>query len=76
MPDYTDSEVIRLYREWSELTWASGFYRSSPAVVGHFRRWLTQQVSQLHKFKDYELEMLAEFRKQESEDSRCRLTDI
>lgn len=63
---YTDAELLRLYREWSEQAYAAGFEIGDEFHVQKFRRWLEwrekQPVRPLH---DYERDMLAEYRRQE-----------
>jgi len=63
----TDTEVLALYRQWSERTYASGFEASSAYIVQQFRAWLCNQVLDSQRpFRDYERAMLAEYRRQEA----------
>ena len=65
----TDSEILRLYGQWSEDYYCAGFLNPSPETVTEFRTWLenlderdfTEEPIQV-----YEQEMLKEFHNQEA----------
>jgi len=61
MAELTDREIVLLYREWSEDIWAAGFIDATPLHVANFRLWIVDGHTEL---EDYELAMVAEYRKQ------------
>ena len=64
---HTDIELVRLYEEWSEEAYAAGFMVPDAHSVQQFRGWLHWRDKQpLRELHDYETEMLAEYRRQES----------
>ena len=66
MPELSDAEIVRLYREYSEACWCAGFMASSPLIVGEFRGWLAKkQAKPKREPNPYETEMLAEYHRQE-----------
>lgn len=63
-----DGRLIELYRMWSESNWAAGFMSPYPDVVVKFREWLRDAPGwSIETAEPYELEMLAEFHRQEAE---------
>lgn len=63
----TDAEIIELYRRWSEETYCAGFMHADSGRVAEFRAWLPGPMGSwaAETAKLYELEMLAEYRRQE-----------
>ncbi len=68
MMAYSDAKLIALYREWSDETYAAGFYGATEHSVRRFRGWL--QITEPERVNlpplDYEQDMLDEYRKQEA----------
>lgn len=62
--ELTDQQLITLYQQYSEETWASGFMQPSTIAVADFRRWLDNLPKEQESLKDYELQFLLEYRRQ------------
>ena len=63
---YTDADLVRLYRVWSERKYAADFEDATSYNVSHFRTWLRQRETQpVRGLHDYERAMLDEYRRQE-----------
>ena len=65
-----DAEIVSLYREWSEATYAAGFMSIGPSpsfMVKQFRDWLRTRGDGWNRInaEQYELAMLDEFHRQE-----------
>ncbi len=64
----TDQRILELYRLWSEEFYYAQFMHPSPELVQGFREWLRDEHPDHTPVTiGYELEMLAEFHKQEKE---------
>ena len=62
----SDLELCQLYREFSEWVWRSSFEKPTEGIVLSFREWLPEALVRRNAdFAPYELEMLAEYRRQE-----------
>lgn len=66
-PQYSDAEVVNLYREWSEACFSAGFMGADDyrGYVEDFRGWLKD--ADRPALLVYEKEMLTEFRRQEEQ---------
>lgn len=64
---FTDIDLINLYREWSERTWAAGFVEPTQINVESFRQYLTQRKPEFFRYDilEYEQRFIDEFNKQE-----------
>ncbi len=65
----TDFELIARYMEWSEQVYCAGFMHPTPDIVAQFRRWVSLGMDngwRRETVKDYEVDMLAEYRRQEA----------
>lgn len=62
---YTDRELVLLYRQWSEETWAAGFMRASEDTVREFIQWLKVELEK--PVETYESDMIRLFRTLERE---------
>lgn len=67
--EYSDRELLLMYREFIKRTWAASFYSPESfyfpdaAAVARFRRWITENYEPEHRvLEDYEREMLRLFR--------------
>ena len=64
---YTDPDLVRLYRVWSEQAYAAGFEDATEFNVQQFRGWLRWRETQpVRELRGYERDMLAEYRRQEA----------
>jgi hypothetical protein len=65
---YSDSEVVELYREWSEASFAASWMGADDyrEYVAEFSEWLEVKESLPALLLDYEKAMLAEYRKQDA----------
>jgi hypothetical protein len=73
---YSDSEVVELYREWSESTFSASFMGADDdyqEYVAEFREWLEVKESLPALLLVYEQQMLAEYRKQDARSAQQRL---
>lgn len=55
---------MALYQFWSEENYAASFMTPSPENVREFREWLSNMENQTRAHKDYEMEFLDEYHKQ------------
>lgn len=61
-----DIAIIKLYETWSEAFWCAQFMSPTPEMVRRFRAWLHWLETCVPE-EDFEIEMLAEFHRQEEE---------
>jgi hypothetical protein len=61
---YTDSDLLRLYSQWSEEAYAAGFIDPTESSVRSFLNWLMRIPEEIEPVEDYEFEMLKIAREQ------------
>ena len=70
METVTDAELVQMYEHWSEEIYCAGFMQPTTESVAQFREWI-QVVNPIRwtpeRAESYELEMLAEYHRQEAE---------
>lgn len=66
LPSLTDREIVLLYREWSESTYAASFYMlpKNGTLLPDFLAWVEKELS-LYEFEDYEKDLIKRWRKAE-----------
>lgn len=66
MEALTDTDLITLYREWSERTWSAGFIEPTRSNVRCFRKYLlTRKPEPEHDILEYEQRFINEYNQQE-----------
>ena len=66
MEELTDIDLITLYREWSERTWAAGFIEPTRHNVRCFRKYLlARKPEPEHDILEYEQRFIDEYNQQE-----------